>query len=130
MMKRALLLAVCVAGGLSGKPTTAATLPKEFTGVWIAAAETDNECKKQDWKGVAGENDRLINITAKAIEEFESGCTIKIGQNVTRLATGGTNVRGQLELQRRRNDMAQQPNLARSERQQPQNFHGHSASRK
>jgi hypothetical protein len=77
MMKRALLLAVCVAGGLSGKPTTAATLPKEFTGVWIAAAETDNECKKQDWKGVAGENDRLINITAKAIEEFESGCTIK-----------------------------------------------------
>jgi hypothetical protein len=78
MMKRAFLLAVCVAGaGLSGTPTTAATLPKEFTGVWIAAAETDNECKKEDWKGVAGENDRLINITAKAIEEFESGCTIK-----------------------------------------------------
>jgi hypothetical protein len=78
MMKRALLLAVCVTGaGLSGKPTTAAMLPKEFTGVWIATAETDNECKKQDWKGVAGENDRLINITAKAIEKFESGCTIK-----------------------------------------------------
>jgi len=65
MMKRALLLAVCVAS-LSGKPTTAATLPKEFTGVWIVAAETDNECKKQDWKGVAGENDRLSTNPAMA----------------------------------------------------------------
>jgi len=56
----------------------AATLPKEFTGVWIAADDTQNECKRQDWKGVAAsESDRLINITAKAREEWESGCTIK-----------------------------------------------------
>ena len=54
---------------------TATTLPKEFTGVWIAAFKTDNECKKHDWK--ARESDRLINITAKEIEEWESGCTIK-----------------------------------------------------
>ena len=58
------------------RPTTAATLPKEFTGVWIVAAETDNECKKQDWKA-AGMSDRLINITAKAFERWLDVCTIR-----------------------------------------------------
>ena len=54
---------------------TATTLPKEFRGIWIIADETENECRKQNW--TTRQNDRLINVTAKAIEEWESGCTIK-----------------------------------------------------
>ena len=75
-MTRAIVTTVLLACFLGS--AAAATLPREFSGVWIAADESRNECKRQDWKGVAAsESDRLINITAKEREEWESGCTIR-----------------------------------------------------
>ena len=55
----------------------AASLPPEFVGVWLAAGATDNQCKKSDWKGIAASgSDRLINVTLRSLEEWESGCNV------------------------------------------------------
>jgi|GEM_PF-7073910 len=73
-MKRTIVTTLLLACFLSS--AAAATLPKEFQGVWVAARETGNECKKADW-GPEKTNDALINVTANHTEAWESGCDIR-----------------------------------------------------
>jgi hypothetical protein len=45
------------------------------SGTWISVNGEVETCKRSDWKGPAqSDNDRLINITPKVIEEWESAC--------------------------------------------------------
>src|SRR5215471_5702587 len=94
------------------RPATAAALPTEFTGFWIVAEETQNECKKQDWKA-EGKKRSSHQHNGQSICKVGNRLHNKMGQNVTRVV-GRTNVRRQLELQRRRKHIVQQRNLVRS----------------
>src|SRR5262245_47665056 len=52
-------------------------LPSDFLGVWISAADDENQCKRADWKGIgANESDRLIRTSLMELEEWESGCKV------------------------------------------------------
>jgi hypothetical protein len=52
-------------------------LPSDFLGVWILAADDENQCKSADWKGIgANESDRLIRTSLRELEEWEGGCKV------------------------------------------------------
>jgi hypothetical protein len=72
------IIAVFVFGAINS--SAGANLPSDFTGIWIAEGD-DNQCKKNDWREVAGSAIRLINITPRAIEMWESGCAIESVKN-------------------------------------------------
>jgi hypothetical protein len=55
----------------------AASLPSEFHGTWILANTVNNQCKRDDWRGLGQSNDALIRVNANGFEEFESFCRIE-----------------------------------------------------
>jgi hypothetical protein len=69
----------------------AAALPPEFVGTWILAGSSNNQCRKADWTGPAGANDRLISISSTSVREFEGGCDIRTVKRI-RTPFDGSNV--------------------------------------
>jgi len=57
----------CLASG-----AIAAELPAQFRGVWMAAPETNNECKRSDWD--KHESDGIISVGPNAVEYWEASC--------------------------------------------------------
>ena len=55
---------------------TAATLPPEFTGVWTAAMEAENQCRRSDWNG--DRTDRLISVSPSQIQYWETSCKVDV----------------------------------------------------
>src|SRR5262245_42743311 len=52
----------------------AADLPREYVGVWTAAMEGDNQCKKSDWNG--NRNDGMISVFPSQIDYWETSCKV------------------------------------------------------
>jgi hypothetical protein len=50
------------------------SLPSEFEGVWLFAGGSSTLCKPSDWQ--AHDNDGLILVTARKIQEWESECNV------------------------------------------------------
>ena len=66
----ALSLVACLASNLGA----AQLLPSEFVGVWMVGDSGRNECTKADWND--RKSDRLMNVSPRSIEYWESGCDI------------------------------------------------------
>jgi len=59
---------------LGSSQAPAANLPREFTGVWTAAMEGENQCRRSDWNG--DRTDRLISVSPSQIEYWETSCKV------------------------------------------------------
>ena len=75
---RMLAIEVAVVGTslLLGNMAAAAELPSEFTGVWIRAADSENECTRTEWKGPVVSRERLISVTPRSLQGWGTGCHI------------------------------------------------------
>jgi hypothetical protein len=60
----------CLASG-----AVAAELPAQFRGVWTAAQETSNECKRSDWD--KHESDAMISVGPNAVDYWEASCKVQ-----------------------------------------------------
>jgi hypothetical protein len=77
---RQLIFIVTIIGmmGFIRSAASGADLPATFRGVWMYADGSNETCIKDDWKGpAASKNDRIVNVTSRAIAGWESGCDFK-----------------------------------------------------
>jgi hypothetical protein len=90
------LLAVGVPAGAH-----AANLPAEFSGFWIAAAASGNQCRKDDIKGEKNNIaiDRVMSVAPGTVSYYETNCKLTSVKPLRNLnSSDRTEVNAQVEL--------------------------------